>query len=95
MVQKKNYSRRALSSDTVPRLDPFLGLQASSSTSKIRVALHRIYAINLDITPNIGKIFLNQLTAEQRLLLTLVKLLTAQLYKYFCYLCLGKLSPKP
>jgi hypothetical protein len=35
-----SYSSLAFSSDTLPKLEPFLGLQATSSTSKIRVALH-------------------------------------------------------
>jgi hypothetical protein len=34
-----SYSSLAFSSDTLPRLEPFLGLQATNSTSKMRVAL--------------------------------------------------------
>lgn len=33
------YSSLALSSETLPTLAPFLGLQATNSTSKIKVAL--------------------------------------------------------
>jgi hypothetical protein len=36
-----SYSSLAFSSDTLPRLEPFLGLHASNSTSKMRVELQK------------------------------------------------------
>lgn len=36
-----SYSSLAFSSDTLPRLEPFLGLQATNSTSKMSVALQK------------------------------------------------------
>jgi len=39
MLKKVTYSSLALSSETLPKLEPFLGRQATNSTSKTSVAL--------------------------------------------------------
>jgi hypothetical protein len=43
MSRSITYSSLALSSDTLVTLEPFRGLQATNSTSKIRVALFKVY----------------------------------------------------
>jgi hypothetical protein len=55
MIKYITYSSLALSSETLPILEPFRGLQATNSTSKISVALHEIHSPCISFADNGGK----------------------------------------
>lgn len=53
-MKTATYSSLALSSETLLRLEPFRGLQATNSTSNISVALHQIVLVILRLIQNIN-----------------------------------------